>query len=314
MATPKTEAGVKVPASAYAYIGTKDMPSTYKLRIDDAKHVAMAVAALGASGFRGQRVRIPEKDLPAVKKKVAAAYRKFYPKNDLPPILKAVDVKVNDTPVDDPGLLGYIVSAMASYFRNQEWNNEAMEDNSEYVEEQMFGTYEECPACGCDMTEGDPVCPQCGCDTSKIDPDADEDDDTSAEGDTDSDMLQKSVTAYYLEKSANQELRQATYIVLEPETEDAHGDVYSSEEIRKACHNFNSSLETAYLDHRVETTEMTFAESYIAPVDMQIGEEMVKKGSWLAVVQYEPELWEEVKAGKYTGLSIGAYANVEEIE
>ena len=100
---------------------------------------------------------------------------------------------------------------------------------------------------------------------------------------------------------------------MEPDEDDLHEDTSSEEEVRKACHNFNTSMETAYLDHRVETDEMKFVESYIAPVEMKIGGEMVKKGTWSAVVQYSPELWQEVKSGKYTGLSIGAYADVENL-
>ena len=233
--------------------------------------------------------------------------RKFSSAKDAQNIQKAVDVKVNDTPVNDPVLLAALISSMASYFRNKEWKDKYIEENSEYVEEQMFGTYSECPACGCDMNDGNPVCPQCGCDTSKIKPEENGSDAKESEDD----MIQMS--AYFIEKSANDELRQGTYVVLEPDEEDLHGDTYSEEEVRKACHNFNSSTEAAYLDHRVETDEMKFVESFIAPVEMKIGDAMIKKGTWMAVVQYSPELWQEVKSGKYTGLSIGAYADVENI-
>lgn len=294
--------------SDYAYTPS-DNVSDYKLNISDANHVKAAVAALGPSGFRGNKVQIPAKDLPAVKRKVAAAYKKFFPDNELPPVLKslkkidkALDVKVNDQAIEDPGLLGTIISSMASYFRDKEWRNEWVEDNSEFVEEQMFGTYEECPACGCDMTEGDPVCPQCGCDTSKIDSEY-----NSAE------MQQKSVSGYFIEKSANEELRQGTFIVLEPETVDLHGDIYSAEDIAEACHNFNTFCRKAYVDHTEETQDAVFVESYVAPVDMEIGKQQVKKGTWLSVVQFSEELWPDVKSGKYTGLSIGAYAAVEEV-
>lgn len=235
---------------------------------------------------------------------MATKNRKLSSAKDAPNILKAVDVKVNDAPVEDPGLLAALLSSMAAYFRHKEWQEECTEENSEYVEEQMFGTYSECPACGCEMNDGDSVCPQCGCDTSKIDPEEDE-------ADSQEDMVQMS--AYFIEKSANDELRQGTYVVLEPDEEDLHGDTYSEEEVRKACHNFNTSLEKARLDHQVETEEMSFVESYIAPADIKIGEEMVKKGTWMAVVQYSPELWQDVKSGKYTGLSIGAYADVENL-
>lgn len=87
----KKEADGMHPASDYAYTPDKEEVSTWKLRIDDARHVAGAVAALGP-GFRGNKVEIPEEDLAAVKRKVRTAYKKFYPDNELPDILKASEM------------------------------------------------------------------------------------------------------------------------------------------------------------------------------------------------------------------------------
>lgn len=80
-----------VPASGWAYTPDKEETSTWKLNISDATHVSAAVAALG-KGFRGNKVQIPEEDLPAVKRKVKAAYKKFHPDLDLPDILKASEM------------------------------------------------------------------------------------------------------------------------------------------------------------------------------------------------------------------------------
>lgn len=87
----KKEADGMHPASDYAYTPDKEKVSTWKLRIDDSTHTSAAVAALGA-GFRGNKVQIPEEDLPAVKRKVKAAYKKFFPDNELPNILKASEM------------------------------------------------------------------------------------------------------------------------------------------------------------------------------------------------------------------------------
>jgi len=53
-------------ASAYAYVPTLPKPSGWKLRLEEepgkgptAKQVGMALAALVAGGFRGQKVSIP---------------------------------------------------------------------------------------------------------------------------------------------------------------------------------------------------------------------------------------------------------------
>lgn len=88
-AATKKEGSETLSASAYAYVPDATKPSTWKLRIDDANHTRAAVAALG-EGFRGNKVSIPSADLPAVKRKVAAAYKKFFPDaKELPSILKS---------------------------------------------------------------------------------------------------------------------------------------------------------------------------------------------------------------------------------
>lgn len=117
-----------------------------------------------------------------------------------------------------------------------------------------------------------------------------------------------------IEKSLNEELRQGTFVVLEPNVVDLHGDTYDEVEVQKAAHNFIEYCQKAYLDHKVETEDMSFVESYIAPVDMSIGGVNIVKGTWLAVCQFSPELWEEVKADPMMGLSIGCYAKAEELE
>ena len=73
------------PASDYAYVPDAEKPSTWKLRLTatpggkpDARIVGAACAALG-HGFRGQKVAIPPQDLPAVKAKVRAAWKKANP-------------------------------------------------------------------------------------------------------------------------------------------------------------------------------------------------------------------------------------------
>lgn len=81
-----------VPASGWAYTPDKTETSTWKLNISDATHTSGALAALGPKGYRGNKVEIPEEDLPAVKRKVRAAYKKFYPDNELPDILKASEL------------------------------------------------------------------------------------------------------------------------------------------------------------------------------------------------------------------------------
>ncbi len=82
-AVTKREDGEDFPAEAFAYVPDREMPSTWKLRLWDSlaeketvAQVSRAVSALRPSGFRGNKVQIPREDMPAVKRKIAAAWRK----------------------------------------------------------------------------------------------------------------------------------------------------------------------------------------------------------------------------------------------
>ena len=67
--------------------------------------------------------------------------------------------------------------------------------------------------------------------------------------------------------------------------------------------------------HLFDTKAFSVAESYIAPVGMQMGDTIIKAGSWLSVLQFTDEdIWVEVKTGNYTGVSIGAKADAEDLE
>jgi 2'-5' RNA ligase len=105
----KTESGKAYPRSDYAY--TPGGPSTWCLRLTsipggdaDPAIVGAAIAALG-KGFRGQQVDIPADDLPAVKAKVRAAWKKVNPDKDpadMPDAVKAAEPTANDVHVDTP--------------------------------------------------------------------------------------------------------------------------------------------------------------------------------------------------------------------
>lgn len=99
-------------------------------------------------------------------------------------------------------------------------------------------------------------------------------------------------------------------IVLEPETVDAQNDIYDAPTIRKAAHVYMERYQNQGLQHKeLVNDRVILVESYIAPVDMTIGGQAVKAGSWLMGVRYDDgDLWAAVKSGKITGFSIGGYA------
>lgn len=119
-----------------------------------------------------------------------------------------------------------------------------------------------------------------------------------------------------LTKALDEEERMALFVVLSPDEEDLHGDIYSEKEIEKACCSYNVHCRKANLYHRVETEDFSIVQSFVTPVGFtdDTGRE-IKKGTWLAWTKFEnEELWEEVKKGNFQGLSVGCVATVEELE
>ncbi len=92
----KREDDEDFPPEAFAYVPDPESPSTWKLRLWDsmeekvtAAQVGRALAALGPGGFRGNRVQIPAEDLPAVRRKILAAWRTVHEADEaIPDVLK----------------------------------------------------------------------------------------------------------------------------------------------------------------------------------------------------------------------------------
>ncbi len=99
-------------------------------------------------------------------------------------------------------------------------------------------------------------------------------------------------------------------IVLEPEVVDAQGDIYSADEIAQAAHRFMEEFGGLGLMHRMRVDgQVKVLESYLAPLDFELGGTSVKKGTWLLGVRILADaLWDQVKSGALTGFSIGGSA------
>lgn len=122
-------------------------------------------------------------------------------------------------------------------------------------------------------------------------------------------------TSVQVTKALDDELKQATFVVLVPDEFDLHGHLITEAEVRKACFNFNKFCSQPNLFHVAPTTSYEFCESYVAPVDMVMGDKFVKKGTWVATVQcLDDDLWALIKTGDICGLSIGAMAYEQPIE
>lgn len=103
-------------------------------------------------------------------------------------------------------------------------------------------------------------------------------------------------------------------IVLKPEETDTQGDIYDEDAIRKAAFGYMASFSNGSgrlgLQHKMRLHEqVVLVESYLAPVDFTVGGREIKKGTWLMGWLVKSEnLWQEIKAGKWTGFSIGGTA------
>lgn len=128
-------------------------------------------------------------------------------------------------------------------------------------------------------------------------------------------LVAKAVGLAALNPDAQGDLRLVTGIVLEPDVVDSQGDTYSADEIRKTAHLWMLEFQNIGLQHaKMVNDAASPVESWIAPVDTEIGGQAVKAGTWLLTVKvFDDSLWSAVKAGKLTGFSIGGFANREEI-
>ena len=99
-------------------------------------------------------------------------------------------------------------------------------------------------------------------------------------------------------------------IVLEPDTVDSQGDIYTAETIRQSAYLFMEEYGNIGLQHSgLINDKVKILESWIQREDTMIGGQAVKAGTWmLAVHVIDDELWAKVKDGRITGFSIGGRA------
>ena len=106
--------------------------------------------------------------------------------------------------------------------------------------------------------------------------------------------------------SIDEDLQIVYGIALEPNETDSHGDTITEAEIEKAAHGYALTPMIVGEGH-TKKAKATPVETYIAPVEFELGGQTVKKGSWvMAIKVHSKKLWKGVKDGSFTGLSIGA--------
>lgn len=116
-------------------------------------------------------------------------------------------------------------------------------------------------------------------------------------------------------KALDEEQRLFLGVVLEPEEYDLHKDIYSAEEIRKACDSESQYLQSN-VQHsvQVDTDVMEVTKSFIQEVEAIIGDKVIKEGTWLREAKiHNDDLWEAIKDGEFTGWSIGCTAKCNDV-
>lgn len=101
-------------------------------------------------------------------------------------------------------------------------------------------------------------------------------------------------------------------VVMEPDEKDTQGDQQTAEEIEKASNWFmeKAQIITVVTDenHDDDDFRVTLLQNYIAPVDMIVNTEIIKKGTWLQALRLDEEQWEKVESGEITGFSVDGSA------
>ncbi len=128
------------------------------------------------------------------------------------------------------------------------------------------------------------------------------------------------MTTQKIYKAVDTENHYVTFVCMIPGVVDAHGDVIETEEIRKACINFNKSTKvTSNLFHLFKTNSFDIVESYTLPTELSMEDadgtvRELPKGTWLVTLEIsDSDVWDKVLTGEFNGVSIGAKGRPENI-
>lgn len=105
----------------------------------------------------------------------------------------------------------------------------------------------------------------------------------------------------------DEETHYVTGVVYEPMEEDAHGNFMTEEEIRKAAYWFAKNGDKVDIQHNFEEADgVTIVENWVTKSDTEIEGEKIKKGTWLITTEItDPDIWDKVQKGEFTGFSMG---------
>ncbi len=121
-------------------------------------------------------------------------------------------------------------------------------------------------------------------------------------------------TAYGRIVKTDHENHYVTGIVYEPMTEDSHGDYMEEAEIIKAAYYFAKNGDQVDLQHSFEPLKgAAVVENWVAKADFKIGDEEIRKGTWLMTVEVtNMDVWDKIEKGEITGFSMGGVGEYSE--
>lgn len=102
-------------------------------------------------------------------------------------------------------------------------------------------------------------------------------------------------------------------VVYEPDAVDTQGDWTDAEEIEKAMYRFMEKYadqtKRIKVMHKGKVYHFPILECFQPEEDTKKGDQVIKAGSWWIMIKVkEPEIWDEIEAGKLTGFSMGGSA------
>lgn len=108
----------------------------------------------------------------------------------------------------------------------------------------------------------------------------------------------------------------ATFVILEPDLQDFNGQTITEDEIIKTAHEFVRNLSDKYvnIDHENDTkqADVVFVESFVTPVELELGGDTIKKWSWLVAFKFlTASKWQALLDGEFVGVSMEWYGYVD---
>lgn len=105
-----------------------------------------------------------------------------------------------------------------------------------------------------------------------------------------------------------------SFCILVPYEEDRNGDIISEDEIIKTAHDFGAHMWEKFLnvDHKddthIEKEKFVYVENFIAPNDIIVWDEIVKKWSWYVWIKFlDDDLYKDVKSWEFVWVSMEGY-------